>query len=43
MIEIISKREPKKNIPHSVIVLEFLFLKWFLVKGTKPQEKKKHT
>jgi hypothetical protein len=41
MIEGIAKIEPKKDVCHYVIVLEVLFQKWFLVKGAKPQEKKK--
>jgi hypothetical protein len=36
MIEGIAKREPKKDVCHSTIVLEILFQKWFLVQGAKP-------
>jgi hypothetical protein len=39
MIERIAKREPKKNVCHSTIVLKVLSSKWFLVKGVEPQEK----
>ncbi len=40
MIEGIAKKEPKKVVCHSAIVLEFLFQKWFPVQGAEPQEKK---
>ncbi len=42
MIEGIIKREPKKDVCHSTIVLEVLFQKWFALEGAKSQEKKKH-
>jgi hypothetical protein len=41
MIEGTAKKEPKKDVCHSAIVLEVLFHKWFPIKGAKPQEKKK--
>ncbi len=41
MIERIAKREPKKGVCHSTIVLEVLFQKWFSIKVVEPQEKKK--
>ncbi len=43
MIEGIAKKEPKKDVCHSAIVLEILFQKWFPLKGVEPQEKKKKT
>jgi hypothetical protein len=43
MIEGIAKREPKKDVCHFAIVLEVLFQKWFLIKGAKPQQKKKQS
>jgi hypothetical protein len=43
MIEGIVKKEPKKDVCHSTIVLKVLFQKWFPLKGVKPQEKKKQT
>ncbi len=43
MIEGIAKREPKKDVCHFAIVVEVLFQKQFLVKGAKPQEKKKQS
>ncbi len=36
MIEGTTKREPKKDVCHTVIVLEVLFPKWFQVQGAKP-------
>jgi hypothetical protein len=41
MIEGTTKREPKKGVCHSTIVLEVLFQKWFPLDGTKLQERKK--
>jgi hypothetical protein len=35
MIEGIIKREPKKDVCHSTIVLEVLFQKWFALEGEK--------
>jgi hypothetical protein len=35
MIEGTTKREPKKDVCHSTIVLEVLFQKWFPLKGAK--------
>ncbi len=43
MIEGTTKREPKKDVSHFVIVLEIIFQKWFLVKGAEPLEKKKQS
>ncbi len=43
MIKGTTKREPKKDVCHSAIILEVLFKKWFIVKGIKPQEKKKQS
>ncbi len=43
MIEGIAKRKPKKDVCHSIIVLEVLFQKWFPIQGAEPQEKKKQT
>jgi hypothetical protein len=36
MIEGITKREPKKYVCHSTIILEFMFQKWFPLKGVEP-------
>jgi hypothetical protein len=36
MIEGIAKKEPKKDVCHSAIVLEILFQKWFPLKGVEP-------
>jgi hypothetical protein len=36
MIKGITKREPKKDVCHSAIVLEVMFQKWFPLKGAKP-------
>ncbi len=41
MIEGTTKRKPKKDVRHFVIVLKVLFQKWFPLKGVEPQEKKK--
>ncbi len=41
MIEGTTKKEPKKDVCHFVIVLEVLFQKWFPIQGAKPHEKKK--
>jgi hypothetical protein len=35
MIKEIAKKEQKKEICHSAIVLEVLFQKWFPLEGTK--------
>ncbi len=43
MIEGTTKKEPKKNVCHSTIILEILFYKWFPIKGVEAQEKKKQT
>jgi hypothetical protein len=40
IIEGTTKREPKK-ICHFIIVLEVLFLKWFLMQGAEPLKKNK--
>jgi hypothetical protein len=42
MIEGPAKREQKKDICHSAIVLEVLFQKWFPLEGAESQEEKKH-
>jgi hypothetical protein len=34
MIEGITMKKPKKDLCHYVIILEIMFLKWFLVQGT---------
>ncbi len=36
-----TKREPKKDVCHSTIVLEVLFQQWFPLEGIKSHEKKK--
>jgi hypothetical protein len=41
MIKRTFKRERKKYVCHSAIVLEVLFQKWFPLEGAKPWEKKK--
>ncbi len=43
MIEGTTKKEAKKDVCHSVTVLEVLFQKWFPLKGAKSQENKKPT
>ncbi len=40
IIEWTSKREPKKDVCHSTIVLEVVIQKWFPLEGVKPKEKK---
>jgi hypothetical protein len=41
MIEGTTKREPKKGVCHSTVVLEVLFQKWFPLDGTKSRERTK--
>jgi hypothetical protein len=41
MIKGKTKREPKKDVCHSTIVLEVMFQKWFPLEGAKPREKNK--
>jgi hypothetical protein len=36
MIKGIAKRKLKKDVCHSVIVLEVVFQKWFPLEGVKP-------
>jgi hypothetical protein len=36
MIERTTKRKPKEDVCHSIIVLEILFQKWFPTKGVEP-------
>ncbi len=36
MITGTTKREPKKDVCHSAIILKVLFQKWFPLEGTKP-------
>jgi len=43
MIEGTTKREPKKDVCHYVIIVEVLFQKWFPLQKAEPQEKKKQT
>jgi hypothetical protein len=43
LIEGIAKREHKKDVCHSAIILEVLFQKWFPIKGIEPHEKKKQS
>jgi hypothetical protein len=41
MIEGTTKREQKKDICHSAIIVEVLFQKWFPLEGAGSHEKKK--
>jgi hypothetical protein len=41
VIEGTTKRKPKKDVCHSIIILEVFFQKWFPLKGAKSQERKK--
>ncbi len=43
MIEGTTKRKPKKDVCHYVIILEVLFQKWFPLQIVEPHEKKKQT
>jgi hypothetical protein len=41
MIEGLTKKEQKKDVCHSIIVLEVLFQKWFPLEGVESHERKK--
>jgi hypothetical protein len=38
MIEGIAKKKPKRDVCHSIIVLEILLWKWFPLEGLEPNE-----